>query len=887
MCNDCVLNVFFCLFSLKNIGFQSPVLLRPSQGRAPLLNSSTKASFIYHDTTTRHAHTPTAMHPARKRQKQRNLGGHGATRLPGPEQSDSSRHATTHDGVLTAPADAEEDDEDEPAAGAEAEAAPETAWSDPDTQSIASRDSDDLSAHRPNRWRGTARSWQNLTEQDRVVVAAMQRTRQRDLAGHLYDAFCLKQQQQQQEQQSGQAAWGPPRYWTAWPTRIRADLPVFDGSPLYPRHDWQDGSALREATFHSSGPPVERHPSGPLAEMLTATILRFAKERFQARQGAGWVAPAVPTAPSDPDTGGGIDENVAADSGGRPAVVSADDERSELLLRPSVRHLLTQVDKLLEILHNTRVATAARDEVSPTTAKAGSRAMRPSADANGSEDMPVPLFRTLPPPSTSRSWERPSSWAPGPVSGMVSALTTLNEPEDEDSEEDRGKEASPAPSETPSAGKRVTITSVPSPEPYRTRGRRPMMRPRRPGETKKQLLIRIARKNHRRIPELSDDEEGDNAGSHRHETVEDMLERRRITRDIMTEGGIDNDNDESRDYTQDDDDDDDGEMDDANDEASVDTRSDNRRRVSFVESTNRLSSTQSPPPPQRAKQRWGPQRWAPDHYIDKFDLRDWSDVMAAAGLSGFSGPVLARAAQRCADLFGQSMELDTLQGTSVGGGGPSVGRVRYAPRRTVLRRTEDRISGVPATAAAASPLEAVTAKIRQAREQRRSSMARRAKLLWKGPQPQGPAPKAPEKKTWYCPQKRCPRSTDGFPRRSNMLRHIMMVHSIDDPDGGVDSNDDNSSARGSGSQVSQGGMARNRLWYCTQPGCPRATEGFSRRLNMVRHLKAYHNFSEPEVNEEDDEDESTQADEAPALLRRISASSLWVAGAEAEAEENA
>lgn len=45
-------------------------------------------------------------------------------------------------------------------------------------------------------------------------------------------------------------------------------------------------------------------------------------------------------------------------------------------------------------------------------------------------------------------------------------------------------------------------------------------------------------------------------------------------------------------------------------------------------------------------------RWAP---------LDWRDVLGAAALSGFDGDVAARAAQRCADLFGQSMEFRTLE----------------------------------------------------------------------------------------------------------------------------------------------------------------------------------------------------------------------------------
>lgn len=46
------------------------------------------------------------------------------------------------------------------------------------------------------------------------------------------------------------------------------------------------------------------------------------------------------------------------------------------------------------------------------------------------------------------------------------------------------------------------------------------------------------------------------------------------------------------------------------------------------------------------------------HPLDRFNLRDWSDVMGAAALTGgFSPAVIARATQRCANLFGQGMEM--------------------------------------------------------------------------------------------------------------------------------------------------------------------------------------------------------------------------------------
>lgn len=59
----------------------------------------------------------------------------------------------------------------------------------------------------------------------------------------------------------------------------------------------------------------------------------------------------------------------------------------------------------------------------------------------------------------------------------------------------------------------------------------------------------------------------------------------------------------------------------------------------------------------------------------RWNPRDWSEVLGAAAIIGFSEDVIARATQRCADLFGEGMAMRTL-----GDGLPRAGRVvTYLP----------------------------------------------------------------------------------------------------------------------------------------------------------------------------------------------------------------
>ena len=77
-------------------------------------------------------------------------------------------------------------------------------------------------------------------------------------------------------------------------------------------------------------------------------------------------------------------------------------------------------------------------------------------------------------------------------------------------------------------------------------------------------------------------------------------------------------------------------------------------------------------------------------------LRDWKDVIGAAAMAGFSAATIARATQRCADIFREGMDIRTLvEGPahpSMEGGDTGESRattVHYAPRNHASRFTNE------------------------------------------------------------------------------------------------------------------------------------------------------------------------------------------------------
>ncbi|KXH26711.1 RNA polymerase I specific transcription initiation factor [Colletotrichum simmondsii] len=602
----------------------------------------------------------------------------------------------------------------------------EESW-DLDTDEIRSVDSEELYETRPNRWKGNKATWNSYTQEERLLHRSMEQLRNRDLSVHLYNAFALRNRavrpsvagypneadtDRPLEEIVDSGEWRPPNLWTAWPMNSRI-VPGDDF--LKETHDEDDDFTTRSRK--------EQLPSTALEEELTATILRQAKERFLRRQRrareredavrtrdesankrtAASSVSAHPSAVSDedeegntpPPSGQGAQAAGASDvevekpkrSKTYEPVVSANDDLSADLLRPSVRHILSTLDNTLTALHNSRLAGLSYMTDSSASAT--------DVEDNNASDAA----------SVSSAASRASSSA--------------------SKRKKKGRPRSKAPR---------------TPEPEWTRALERRGRPRKvavplPGETEKEMKIRIARASKKRIP-FSSDEEDAAAAAAETEGEGDAV----VKKDDEGSGA-----ETSR------------------------SRSPRKRRDLPAEA--------------RAEAKIK----ARETMLGNWGLRDWSDVIGAASLSGFKPDVVARAAQRCADLFGQGMEMRTL----------FEGPATKGPKPQMTRYISGGGGGTAAPYAGASSSEdsekerpVVKARRFGAASSRQNSLARdsippsdsdatgrgRSTTAAAAARRSRSASRASSVGFFYCPVSGCERSLEGFGRRANLQRHVATMH---------------------------------------------------------------------------------------------------------------
>ncbi|CAD6448127.1 02da787c-66bd-48fd-b3b5-875190e1c005 [Sclerotinia trifoliorum] len=228
----------------------------------------------------------------------------------------------------------------------------------------------DSSPPRKNRWKGPASTWHQITEEERGLAASLDELRNRDLSVHLYNAFALKKRAKnlnakdvrndESEDRDESNGFVPSKKWTAWPIEARE----------VPREGEQIGPDDEDEKFTLRKKEVVKL-SRDLEDVLMGVTLKYARDRFLARETAedhgGHAA-------DDDVEEMSIDEPRQEPSGDvqvreesvrelsepsqyasilRP-VVSADDERSQDLLRPSIRHTLSKLDDVLMALHYAR-----------------------------------------------------------------------------------------------------------------------------------------------------------------------------------------------------------------------------------------------------------------------------------------------------------------------------------------------------------------------------------------------------------------------------------------------------------------------------------------------------------------------------------------------------
>ncbi|GAO19756.1 uncharacterized protein UV8b_02801 [Ustilaginoidea virens] len=545
-----------------------------------------------------------------------------------------------------------------------------------DTDEIASIASEDLHAHRPNRWTGAKSTWRELTLEERRLWRSLESLSEDDLAANLYRVFLLKDQAKNPKAPSlvtvrpdtkQGVARAPPDSWTAWPLPRRH---VARGRPSKQRRGGEDALEARGAQA--------RMPGDELRDQLSATILRLAKQRFRKRMvkgglrnaGAGTScnpssepaaklelesflpssAPeesALPdddadvsakdrerasksAAPGDNPVSGQDDEEETNPKEGDTGQyyeprVSTDDDISYRLLRPAVNHVLAQLNRTLTILHNARVACLGN----------------------------IPWRGAKP---------------------------------------RQRRKAAPEPGVSRTKGKRE-------------RPRKAHPTPQQLGEAHDEMPAQLAGRSRKRRAPTAEAENAEFEGDARKKRE---LEQSPVPRSRPCRAS---------------------------------------------------SAMPSPRPSRRPRRPRRPRRSRAKSTYAKWGRRDWSDVVGAAALAGFSEDVVARTAKRCANLFGQGMI--TRQFPERPSNKPGFVDTEYLPERICLPSSEDE---------AAEALEgAITVYQRRLMALCRSATASPSRSSQR-------SRSASSTRLFFCPVKTCRNGANGFTRKSNLHRHIRNFH---------------------------------------------------------------------------------------------------------------
>ncbi|KAH7634249.1 RNA polymerase I-specific transcription initiation factor-domain-containing protein, partial [Sordaria sp. MPI-SDFR-AT-0083] len=682
---------------------------------------------------------------------------------------------------------------------------------DKDTEEINSIASDELHETRPNRWNGPPSTWLTFTAQERKAYQALEGLRRRDLPAHLYNAHALKtrvkrqkteqvindQSEDEQVPRPRENEWAPSHRWTAWPLKTGE---VVDDELLPRTVDEHEDFTLRGA--------VQTFPSKNLEEEISATILRCAKEKFRGRgfpaeddedeqavgEGHDGVVDSIETGDNDPDhhhaessqllfspssrrndessrysvplsspvKGEPLSQDESSKQNGsssqvlsssrqrRPRaptptyvpVPSIDDDRSYKLLRPATRRILSKLDETLTILHNARVA--------------GLRDLSESS-ASDTEDN-----------DNEAETEGPSR--------------QQQQQQQQQQRTRRGRRRARSPS--PSADE-----SKSNPRSTSKRGRKRKIRIPLEGETEEEMLDRIARETHKRIPSLSrknraassfhttdDDDDGDETASEADTEAEPPKSYQMPSKKATTKRHTKDRN-----------------------------RSRSRSR-SVTSNTTALTAVQEKDRQERVA-RWG--------------LRDWRDVLGAAALAGFPQSVIARATQRCTNLFGEEMTMHTLSSSSSSSSSKRTQTTTYRPGDPVPESSDSEtdttdieleqrrtVSRQPSLVRTLSPdeeeeedgeaMEGVEAAASEAGTERSGSASRawgRSRSRSRARRAGTPAPgvsgglrvrrrsvtPAAGGGVYFCPYPDCERAIEGFGRRANMHRHLKLVHGRSPP----------------------------------------------------------------------------------------------------------
>ncbi|KAH8669644.1 hypothetical protein BGZ60DRAFT_356602, partial [Tricladium varicosporioides] len=387
-------------------------------------------------------------------------------------------------------------------------------------------------------------------------------------------------------------------------------------------------------------------PSRNLEEVLTGLSLKSAKEIFEEREWASgdedWKGRHGSSKRQKEIIDASGNENIEDEdsepaikgSAERPTilkpVVATDDERSQQLLRPTIRHTLSKLDDILMALHYARKTCRRYSETITDVWESGSGTSEAEGELNNPGE--IPTFGNL--AHRSKSGEHGGNG------------------------EELAKEEVLRPKKS-------------------GRGRKPKQYPRLEGETEQEYHVRVARAQKKPLPTYAS------------------------------------------------------------------------RKPTGPTSGEKLPASRAPTPTPRQNRRNSEE--AADKHYRRLGLRDWSEVLGSAALVGISADAVARATQRCANLFGESMTMWSMPEAPFSESNPDF-LSTYQPEE------------IPDLDSYSISTESVS----------EDSMPKTTKSI-KYTRPLGYAPQV---QTCFCPVKDCPRELQGFRNKKHLDMHLQRAHKM-------------------------------------------------------------------------------------------------------------
>ncbi|KAI1502929.1 RNA polymerase I-specific transcription initiation factor-domain-containing protein [Biscogniauxia marginata] len=573
---------------------------------------------------------------------------------------------------------------------------------------------------RPNRWIGPSSTWQQLNSAEIDTVTALNEIRNQDLSIHLYNAFALKQRRK--KPQDTRAPISGKDINAATGKTVEQDdwVPHRSWTAWPMRADKVPHQEFMRRTDDSdeqftSRRAVQEMPSTALEETISAAVLRAAKDKIKARPSAELATAGL----EDSDEGSDVDTlstTRRTRSESRPIKYDSAAEADKMEI-DEIRDKTVPYVPLRKRYFKPIIATD--DDLSHTILRPSIRHVLSKLDTTLTILHNV-QDSTLNYQSDSADSDASDSSRRGQRPTRDRSRAGARKRGRPPKSHELSQIRSSVPPETPADGKKRM-------------GRPRKVYPRLDDETDQEYTIRIARMRKERVPVFADPETEPEA-----ETGAESA---------PDQGGGSSGGSER--------------------ESSAGESAAKKPKLKRKRARGKSPEIPGVAPNIKGKGKL------------RIGLRDWKDVLGAAALAGFPAPALDRAARRCADLFGQSMVLQTL--------------TEAPPGRTAPRKFTRYEPGMPLP-----PLLLNDADDEDGEEEDRGialHIARRSRAASTAPDaklednnrgllslPRGRSTSRSGSgiagASHFCTFGDCPRAVDGFARRYNLTRHMKLVHGV-------------------------------------------------------------------------------------------------------------